>query len=84
MAYGDVGAPGYRWIKLTLERYSAGPSSPGVSRGLALLNVAIYDATIATWNAKYAYNRLHPSQVDPTLSTLLATPDNPSYPYALA
>jgi membrane-associated phospholipid phosphatase len=44
------------------------------------MNVAIYDAMIATWAAKYTYNRPRPSQVDPTLTTLLAMPNSPSYP----
>jgi membrane-associated phospholipid phosphatase len=47
---------------------------------LALLNVAIYDATIAAWDAKYTYNRPRPSAVSPTLTTSLPTPASPSYP----
>jgi membrane-associated phospholipid phosphatase len=47
---------------------------------MALMNVAIYDAMVATWDAKYAYNRARPSDVDPTLTTLVATPNSPSYP----
>ena len=47
---------------------------------LALLNVAIYDATIAAWEAKYAYNRPRPAAFDPALPTALPTPASPSYP----
>jgi membrane-associated phospholipid phosphatase len=49
-------------------------------RDLALLNVAIYDATVAAWDSKYAYNRPRPSEVDPTLETVVPNPSTPSYP----
>lgn len=51
-----------------------------ISRNLALVMTAIYDATIATWDSKYTYNRLRPSQVDPRLTTAIAQPLSPSYP----
>lgn len=80
--FWDAGAPGYRWIEMTIAPYRAGPPNPGVARALALLNVAIYDATIATWDAKYAFNRPRPAG----LSTLISIPGSPSYPdeYAAA
>ena len=84
VTYWDAGAPSYRWIDLALAKYSAGHPNPSVSRGLALVNVALYDAMVATWDAKYAYNRPHPSQVDASLTTLIANPDSPSYPSAHA
>jgi membrane-associated phospholipid phosphatase len=40
----------------------------------------MYDATIATWEAKYHYNRPRPSDVDDDLRTALPVPDSPSYP----
>ena len=48
-------------------------------RMLALLNVAIYDATIAAWDTKYAYNRPRPSDGNPGLAAI-PTPASPSYP----
>src|SRR5262245_54864170 len=50
------------------------------SRPFALLSVAIYDATIAAWDSKYHYKRARPSQLDPSLSTLVPNPESPSYP----
>jgi membrane-associated phospholipid phosphatase len=47
---------------------------------LALMNVAIYDATIAAWEAKYTYNRPRPSEADPSLATVVPNPSSPSYP----
>ena len=49
-------------------------------RVMALLNAAIYDATIAAWDAKYAYNRPRPATADPSLATAIPTPASPSYP----
>ena len=42
--------------------------------------LAMYDATVAAWDSKYAYNRPRPSELDPTLKTRLPTPRSPSYP----
>jgi membrane-associated phospholipid phosphatase len=49
-------------------------------RDFALIHAAIYDAMIAAWDAKYAYNRKRPSEVDPDLATELSVPLSPSYP----
>jgi membrane-associated phospholipid phosphatase len=80
VAYWDAGSPSYRWIEIALSQYSAGPPGPRVSRALSLVNVAIYDAMVAAWEAKYTYNRPRPSQVDSALKTLIDVPDSPSYP----
>jgi membrane-associated phospholipid phosphatase len=76
VTYWDAGSPSYRWIELAFERYGKGPPGPPVSRALALLNVAIYDAIVATWDAKYHFNRPRPSGIVPRI----ATPASPSYP----
>jgi hypothetical protein len=47
---------------------------------MALLSVAIYDATVAAWDSKYVYNRPHPSAFDPSLTAALPNPQSPSYP----
>ena len=52
----------------------------GNYRMMALLNVAIYDATIAAWDSKYAHNRRRPAEIDPTLATAMSNPRSPSYP----
>ncbi|MEZ4861421.1 MAG: phosphatase PAP2 family protein [Caldilineaceae bacterium] len=74
--YWNAGAPTYRWLELALDRFAKGPPSPRVARGLALLNVAIYDAIVATWEAKYTYNRPRPQGITP----LIEMPASPSYP----
>ena len=81
VAYWDSGAPGYRWNELAVGKGLAGlPNAVRGYRMMALLNVAIYDATIATWNAKYHYQRPRPAAADPALATALPTPPSPSYP----
>jgi hypothetical protein len=80
ITYWDTGSPNYRWQQIALEPYLNGPPNAMVGRTMALLNVAIYDAIIAAWEAKYTYNRLHPSEVNPELVTVLANPASPSYP----
>ena len=80
--YWDAGAPSYRWLEIALN--TALVRRPGarqpVYRTVALLNVAIYDATVAAWNSKYAHNRPRPSEADPSLVPSLPNPGSPSYP----
>ena len=79
--YWDAGSPGYRWMQLAQQLVvSVGLPAPLQTRALALVAVAISDATVAAWDSKYAYNRLHPSQLDPTVAPVVAVPQNPSYP----
>jgi membrane-associated phospholipid phosphatase len=79
--FWDAGSPAYRWIDLISTRFLQGqPSSAYPHRVYAYVAMAMYDATVATWDSKYAYNRPRPSVADPTLQTVLPTPQSPSYP----
>jgi membrane-associated phospholipid phosphatase len=79
--FWDAGSPGYRWMQLAQQSVvSAGLPTPLQTRALALVAAAISDATVAAWDSKYAYNRLHPSQLDPTIAPVVAVPQSPSYP----
>ncbi|MEO7143921.1 MAG: phosphatase PAP2 family protein [Bryobacteraceae bacterium] len=78
LAYWNAGSPNYRWQQIAMANTGM-TSIPGF-RALALMNVAIADAEIAAWDAKYYYNRPRPSQADRTLVTRIPTPDSPSYP----
>jgi membrane-associated phospholipid phosphatase len=49
-------------------------------RAYTYVSLAIYDATIAAWNAQQAYQRPRPSQVDSTIRARVPVPRNPSYP----
>jgi len=82
VSYWNAGAPNYRWAEIAIAEHAQAKigATPRMARGMALLNIAIYDATVAAWEAKYTYNRAHPSEVDPDLDTLLENPNSPSYP----
>lgn len=81
ISYWDAGSPGYRWNELAMQQTQRAAMGPGDAyRTMALLNVAIYDATIAAWDAKYAHDRPRPAVADPSLTTAIPTPASPSYP----
>jgi membrane-associated phospholipid phosphatase len=76
-----AGGPLYRWDRIALDEClthllnnNRGP------RALALVSVAMYDAIVAAWDSKYAYNRPRPSVADPTLAPAIPVPLSPSYP----
>src|SRR5438132_7287741 len=59
--YWDAGAPPYRWTQRAVKyAQDHGMGAPRAGRMLALMNVAIYDATVAAWDANYAHNRPPP------------------------
>ena len=79
--YWDAGAPAYRWIDLISARLLAGtPTSAYPHRVYTYVALAMYDATVATWESKYHYRRLRPSKVDEHVKTALPVPNSPSYP----
>ena len=51
-----------------------------------LLGTAIYDATIAGWDTKYAYSRPRPFAADNRIKLYALKPESPSYPceYSIA
>jgi membrane-associated phospholipid phosphatase len=84
ITYWDTGATGFRWNELAISEGLKEGIAIAVYRVLALVNVAIHDATIGAWDAKYAYKRPRPSEVDQSLPTVISTPSSPSYPSAHA
>jgi membrane-associated phospholipid phosphatase len=81
IAYWDTGAPSYRWSEIAVaEHLKNGIGWPLASRNLALMHIAIYDAMIAAWESKHAYNRPRPSAMRPAMATAVAIPHSPSYP----
>ncbi len=81
ISFWDAGPPGYRWNEMAaniLVRNNI--AAPRSSRALSLLNVAIYDATIAAWDSKYVYSRRRPSEVNPNVEPAIPVPNSPSYP----
>ena len=81
IAFWDAGAPAYRWIDLINARLLAAiPTTAYPHRVYTYVALAMYDATIATWESKYFYNRRRPSELDHRLPTALPVPNSPSYP----
>src|SRR5205085_9310698 len=82
IAFWDSGAPAYRWIDLLNARTLAGTTTTtnGRTGVYTYVALAMHDATIATWDSKYFYNRQRPSERDHKLPTALAVPNSPSYP----
>ncbi len=72
-----AGSPIEPWMKVNFELVANRAKDPvAASRAYALLSVAMYDATVAAWNAKYRYDRSAPSDVG-----AVADPGpDPSYP----
>jgi membrane-associated phospholipid phosphatase len=58
---------------------SAGQSEVRAARTFALLNMALHDAAVACWDAKFFYFNPRPSQLDPGIKTLIGLPNFPSY-----
>lgn len=83
--YWNSGAPVYRWNQIALDAMLArGVPAPAAYRHLALIHVAISDATAAAWDSKYTHNRPRPSEFDSALTTVIPNPANPSYPSEFA
>jgi membrane-associated phospholipid phosphatase len=78
--YWDSGSPSYRWNEIAFEVATDSSSSVVTERMLALLNVAIYDATITAWHSKYRYNRRRPAEVEAKITPAVPSPESPSYP----
>ncbi len=81
ISFWDSGPPAYRWNEIAVNiLVRDGITGPRSARILSLLNVALYDATIATWNAKYLYDRPRPSEVSSQVAPVIPVPNSPSYP----
>ena len=57
----------------------AGFSEVRAARAFALLNMAVHDAAVGCWDAKYTYFNPRPSQLDPTIRTSIGLPNFPAY-----
>jgi membrane-associated phospholipid phosphatase len=75
--YWNAGPPAYRWQAAADDLID---STQYFLRVYGLLNVAIYDATLAAWHAKYEYNRKRPTPSQDGIQQMIAPPQTPSYP----
>ena len=77
--FWNAGAPGYRWQEMISKLWMYDTSYNG-SLTLMLMGVANYDAIIAAWDSKYAYNRPRPFNADKKIKAYVLKPESPSYP----
>lgn len=77
--YWNAGAPGYRWQSMVFKLWMSDTSYNG-ALAYMLLGAATYDATIAAWDTKYAYNRPRPFVADSRIKAYVPKPESPSYP----
>ena len=81
--FWNAGPPSYRWIDVVSSRLldpTQTPIGAFPNRAYLYVSLAIYDATIAAWDSKYAYNRKRPSALDPSITPRIDVPRSPSYP----
>jgi hypothetical protein len=62
--------------------YGLSQDPAAATYALAAMNIAMHDACIACWDAKFTYWQIRPSQLDPELKPLFPPPNHPSYPAA--
>jgi hypothetical protein len=76
---GTYSPPGH-WNDVALEYVrDAKMSEVRAARVFALLNMALGDAGVACWDAKFFYFNPRPSQMDPSVKTKIGLPNFPSY-----
>jgi membrane-associated phospholipid phosphatase len=76
---GTYSPPGH-WNDVALEYVrDARMSEVRAARVFALLNMAMHDAGVGCWEAKFYYFNPRPSQMDPGIKTQIGLPNFPSY-----
>ena len=75
--YWNAGPPAYRWQKVADNLWD---SSQYWVRVNAYMHVAIYDATLAAWNAKYEHKRIRPFEASKSIKNIVTEPLSPAYP----
>jgi len=58
---------------------AAGFSEVRAARAFSLLNMALHDAAVGCWDAKFTYFNPRPSQLDSSIRTSIGLPNFPSY-----
>jgi len=79
ISFWNAGSPGYRWHEVVSKVWTTEITGKGMLAQM-LLGTAIYDATIAAWDTKYAFKRPRPFEADKRIKLLVQRPESPSYP----
>jgi hypothetical protein len=76
---GTYTPPGH-WNDIAAESIrDARFSEVRAARAFALLNMALHDAAVGCWDAKYTYFNPRPSQLDTSIKTCTGVPNFPSF-----
>jgi hypothetical protein len=76
---GTYTPPGH-WDAIAAEDFiTRNYSEVRWARNMALLNMALMDASIVCWDTKYFYFNPRPTQMDPEIKTLTGIPNFPAY-----
>jgi len=78
--YWDAGSPAYRWNEIAYSLTTFENFNTFLREPMAWMNMAIYDATLLAWKAKYNYHRKRPFEIDQSLKPAVNPPGTPSYP----
>jgi membrane-associated phospholipid phosphatase len=77
---GTYTPPGH-WNDIAADHIrDANMSEVRAARAFALLNMAMHDASVGCWEAKYRYFNPRPSQLDASIRTDIGLPNFPAYP----
>ncbi len=77
--YWNAGPPAYRWQEMMTRLWAVDTGRYGALANM-LLSTAIYDATIAAWDTKYAYHRPRPFETNQRIKLKVPPPGSPSFP----
>jgi hypothetical protein len=69
--WNDIAAEYIRDVRLSEVR---------AARAFALLNTAMHDAAVGCWGVKFRYFNPRPSQLDPSIKTVIGLPNFPAFP----
>jgi hypothetical protein len=76
----DTSTPPGHWNAIAAESFVQQQySEVRWARNMALLNIAMMDAAISCWDAKYTYFNPRPCQMDPSIKTTTGVPNFPAY-----
>jgi membrane-associated phospholipid phosphatase len=79
---GPGGPMGYFGAVATGLAAAHNMSERAATRMFAVMYMAVMDASIGCWDAKYAYWYIRPHQADPGITTPVGRPNFPAYPSA--
>lgn len=77
---GTAGPPGI-WTEIAMAQVAAARLDElETTRTLAMVSMAMMDAAIACWDAKYTWWTIRPWQEDPAITTPVGRPNFPAFP----